>query len=657
MIDGSCNNLRHPTWGSSYTGFRRILQPIYENGFSMPVGWEKGRLYYGYPKPAARLVSTTLISTHDITSDDRITHMVMQWGQFLDHDLDHALPSVSSESWDGLDCKKSCDNAAPCFPMEVPPDDPRISNRRCIDFVRTSAVCGSGMTSILWGEGLTPREQLNQLTSYLDASQVYGYDDELARDLRDLTTDRGLLREGPTFPGHKPLLPYASGQFVDCRRNPLESSINCFVAGDIRANEQVGLLAMHTIWLREHNRVARALHEMNPHWNGEKLYQEARRIVGAEMQHITHQHWLPRIFEHSDILNRYLPQYRGYDPNVDASISNVFATAALRFGHSLIQPRLERLDASFQSISQGPLDLRNAFFAPWRLVEEGGVDPLIRGMFATAAKLKLPEQNLNVELTEQLFRTAHAVALDLAAMNIQRGRDHGLPGYLEWRKFCNMSHVETFEHLANEISSGRVRQKLRELYGHPGNIDVWVGGILEDQLPGAKVGPLFACLLLEQFRRTRDGDRFWYENPGVFRAEQLAQIKETSLARILCDNGDNITRVQPNVFLLPEGSNGYVSCDSIPYVDLSVWSDCCENCEDHENTISRVRREAQKYFAPSHTYSKVTESLNCNEKIEHLQKMLEESDRETKRLRRQADNLLHSIQELKSLLEDIRTQR
>lgn len=621
----------------------------------MPVGWEKGRRYYGYPKPAARLVSTTLISTHAITSDDQISHMVMQWGQFLDHDLDHALPSVSSESWDGIDCKKSCDNAAPCFPMEVPPGDPRINNRRCIDFVRTSAVCGSGATSILWG-GLMPREQLNQLTSYLDASQVYGYDDELARDLRDFTTDRGLLREGPTLPGHKPLLPYASDQFVDCRRNPLESSINCFVAGDIRANEQVGLLAMHTLWLREHNRIARALREMNPHWNGEKLYQEARRIVGAEMQHITYRHWLPRIFGPMLGEDSMLGPYRGYDSNVDASVSNVFATAALRFGHSLIQPRLERLNASFQPIPQGPLNLRDAFFAPWRLVEEGGVDPLIRGMYATAAKLKLPEQNLNVELTEQLFRTAHAVALDLAAMNIQRARDHGLPGYVEWRDYCNMSRVETFEHLTNDISSARVRQKLRELYGHPSNIDVWVGGILEDQLPGMKVGPLFKCLLLEQFQRTRNGDRFWYENPSVFRTEQLAQIQQVSLARILCDNGDNITRVQPNVFLLPEGRNDFINCDEIPYVDLNAWSDCCENCEDRDNTISRVRREAEKYFAPSHNYVKDTDSLSHEEKVEYLQRMFDESNREAKHLQQQSDNLLRRVKELESFLKDIRTQ-
>ncbi|XP_076623399.1 peroxidasin [Colletes latitarsis] len=651
-IDGSCNNLRHPTWGSSYTGFHRVLQPIYENGFSTPVGWEKGRRYYGYPKPAARLISTTLVTTHNITPDERITHMVMQWGQFLDHDLDHSLPSVSRESWDGIDCKKSCDNAAPCFPMEVPPGDPRISNRRCIDFIRTSAVCGSGMTSVLWGS-FTPREQLNQLTSYLDASQVYGYDDDLARDLRDLTTDQGLLREGPTIPGHKALLPYASGQFVDCRRNPLESSINCFVAGDIRANEQVGLLAMHTIWLREHNRVARQLREMNPHWNGEKLYQEARKIVGAEMQHITYQHWIPRVFDGT--AEQLLGSYRDYDSNLDASVSNVFATAALRFGHTLIQPQLERLNEFFQSIPQGPLLLRDAFFAPWRLVEEGGVDPLMRGMFATAAKLKLPEENLNSELTEQLFRTAHAVALDLAAMNIQRGRDHALPGYLEWRRFCNMSRVETFEDLAGDIRSARVRQKLRELYGHPGNMDVWVGGVLEDQLPNAKVGPLFKCLLLEQFKRTRNGDRFWYESPTVFKPEQLAQIKQTSLARVLCDNGDNINRIQPNVFLLPEGENRYVNCDEIPHVDLRIWSDCCDGCEDNSNTISRFRRSAAKYMPQQHNLANNLVPRDRNDRIEYLERTVEEVELESKRVSVLAESLSRKVKELKLFLEEAKT--
>ncbi|KPI96140.1 Peroxidasin [Papilio xuthus] len=609
-IDGSCNNLAHPTWGSSLTGFRRILYPVYENGFSQPVGWNKNIKYNGYKLPSSRLVSTTIITTKKITEDVQITHMVMQWGQWLDHDLDHSLPSVSSQTWDGVDCKKTCDYAAPCFPIDVPEGDPRITNRRCIDFIRTSSVCGSGMTSVLFGK-LQPREQINQLTSYIDASQVYGFEKAVADDLRDYSNDTGLLRVGATFPGKKPLLPTIGLNSMDCKRNLEESNRNCFVAGDVRANEQIGLAAMHTIWMREHNRVATQLKTVNPFWDGDKVYQEARKVVGSEIQHITYQHWLPLILGPEGY--KQIGEYKGYDPKINPSVSNVFATAALRFGHSLINPILHRYDENFEPIPQGHLLLRNAFFSPWRLVDEGGVDPLLRGMFTTPAKLKTPTQNLNSELTEQLFHTAHAVALDLAAINIHRGRDHALPPYTKWRDFCNMSEVNDFDDLAGEISSKNVRDKLKELYGSVHNIDVWVGGILEDQVEGGKIGPLFSCILIEQFKRLRDGDRFWYENPTTFKKEQLAQIKETSLARILCDNGDNIDTIGENVFLLPEVQDGLMSCDDIPSIDLRYWADCDSCGDDDEVKKSRFRRDAP----PDHEI--YTHLDDYEDRVKHLE--------------------------------------
>uniref|UniRef100_A0AAG5DEK2 Cell adhesion molecule-related/down-regulated by oncogenes n=1 Tax=Anopheles atroparvus TaxID=41427 RepID=A0AAG5DEK2_ANOAO len=569
-LDGTCNNPEHPTWGSSLTGFQRLLPPTYENGFNSPVGWNRSAQYYGHPKPSARLISTSLISTTTVTPDDRITHMVMQWGQFLDHDLDHAIPSVTSESWDGVDCKKTCEYAAPCYPIDVPADDPRIHNRRCIDFVRSSAVCGSGMTSIFFGS-VQPREQINQLTSFIDASQVYGYTELFARELRNLTTDGGLLRDGAHFPGQKPLLPFsAPTDGMDCRRDLDESQINCFTAGDIRVNEQLGLTAMHVVWMREHNRLAEALHRVNPRWDGDRLYYEARKIVGATMQHITYTHWLPLVIGEHGMAQ--LGPYRGYDATVNPGIYNEFATAAFRFGHSLINPVLHRLNESYQPVAQGHLPLHKAFFAPWRLMYEGGVDPLLRGLYSVAAKLKKPDQNLNTDLTERLFEVAHAVALDLAAINIQRARDHAIPGYNDYRRLCGLKVATDFEDLRAEISDPAVRQKLRELFGHPGNVDLWVGGILEDQLPGAKVGPLFSCILVRQFRALRDGDRFWYEN-DVFRAEQLAQIKRSSLARVICDNGDNITTVTENVFVLPGRQGGYRRCDEIARLNLDHWAD------------------------------------------------------------------------------------
>ncbi|XP_032290596.1 peroxidasin [Drosophila virilis] len=649
-IEGTCNNLMHPTWGASLTAFRRLAPPIYENGFSMPVGWTKGLMYAGHPKPSARLVSTSLVATKDITPDARITHMVMQWGQFLDHDLDHAIPSVSSESWDGVDCKKTCEFAPPCYPIEVPPNDPRVKNRRCIDVVRSSAICGSGMTSLFF-DSVQHREQINQLTSYIDASQMYGYNTAFAQELRNLSSDEGLLRVGVHFPNQKDMLPFAAPQDgMDCRRNLDENQMNCFVSGDIRVNEQVGLLAMHTVWMREHNRIAIKLREINPHWDGDTLYQEARKIVGAQMQHITYKQWLPLIIGESGMAQ--LGEYRGYDPQVNPSIANEFATAALRFGHTIINPVLHRLNSSFQPIPQGHLQLHKAFFAPWRLAYEGGVDPLMRGMLAVPAKLKKPDQNLNTELTEKLFQTAHAVALDLAAINIQRGRDHGIPGYNVYRKFCNLTVAADFEDLAGEITNADIRQKLRELYGHPDNIDVWLGGILEDQVEGGKVGPLFQCLLVEQFRRLRDGDRFYYENPGVFLPEQLVQIKQANLGRVLCDVGDNFDQVTENVFILAKHQGGYKPCEDIPGINLYLWQEC-GNCnslpplfesfvpQTYTKRSQRRKRDAEQEVPTAESYDSPLEALYevNEERVSGLEDLIGSFQKELKKLHKKLRKL------------------
>lgn len=116
------------------------------------------------------------------------------------------------------------------------------------------------------------------------------------------------------------------------------------------------------------------------------------------------------------------------------------------------------------------------------------------------------------------------------------------------------------------------------MYGSTLNIDLFPALMVEDLVPGSRLGPTLMCLLSTQFKRLRDGDRLWYENPGVFSPAQLTQIKQTSLARILCDNADNITRVQSDVFRVAEFPHGYGSCDEIPRVDLRVWQDCCEDC-------------------------------------------------------------------------------
>ncbi|VDK78047.1 unnamed protein product [Litomosoides sigmodontis] len=99
-------------------------------------------------------------------------------------------------------------------------------------------------------------------------------------------------------------------------------------------------------------------------------------------------------------------------------------------------------------------------------------------------------------------------------MNIQRGRDHALPGYVEFRKWCNLSPVENWDDL-KKIMPHEIINKLKHLYGHPGNIDLFVGGVAEKRYDDALVGPTFSCIIGEQFRRIRDGDRFCVQHTGV----------------------------------------------------------------------------------------------------------------------------------------------
>ncbi|XP_062584185.1 peroxidasin-like isoform X2 [Saccostrea cucullata] len=600
-MDGLCNNLHNPTWGASVIALQRMLPPIYENGFNTPVGWNPSKLYNNYHLPSPRLVSSFLMSTDHVTMDEHSTHMLMQWGQFLDHDMSLTPQSVSNARFsDGRYCNETCENQYPCFPITVPRSDTRIQHASCLGFSRSSAICNSGSTSVFY-KTFTPRQQLNAITAFIDASAVYGSSDFEAQRLREFTNGRGLLRLGVLTRNNKRLLPFDTGNFLhhfDCQIEPSKRHVPCFRAGDNRVNEHLALTAMHTLWTRHHNYVATELLAVNPHWDGNILYHESRKILGAMMQHISFKFWLPQVIGEAGMGK--LGSYKGYDPSVDPSISNEFATAAFRFGHSLVQPIMFRLNESFSPIQEGNLPLHKAFFSPYKILEEGGIDPLLRGLFGVASKKRMPEEVMNKELTEKLFSLANAVGQDLASLNIQRGRDHGLPFYNDYREICGMKRVTSFDDLANEMPQRNVRNKLQALYGHPDNIDLFVGGMAEKPVDGGKVGPTFLCIIVDQFKRTRDGDRFWYENPGVFESNQLSELQQVTLAQVICQSSDNIQRVQRDVFIKAESDADYLNCSKIPKLNLKVWSDCCTNCEksgNFQSLTNHFRRAQNSQFS------------------------------------------------------------
>nr|XP_026649406.1 thyroid peroxidase isoform X3 [Zonotrichia albicollis] len=516
LITGACNNREHPRWGASNTALARWLPAAYEDGLSQPRGWDPSVRYNGFPLPSVREVTRKIIHAPNeaVTEDSLYSDIIMVWGQYIDHDIAFTPQSTSRTTFlSGMECQMTCEKQNPCFPIKVTTNDTLSAGMDCLPFYRSSPACGTGDHAVLFGNisVLNTRQQINGLTSFLDASTVYGSTPAVENKLRNLTSKEGLLRVNlKYYDNHREYLPFTDQIPSPCAQDPSTGGgerVECFLAGDGRSSEVTSLAAMHTLWLREHNRLARALKRINGHWSAETVYQETRKIVGALHQIITLRDYIPKIIG-PDAFNLYIGLYTGYDPTVNPTVSNVFSTAAFRFGHATIQPIVRRLNAQYLDDPELPnLHLHQVFFSPWRLIKEGGLDPLLRGLLAHPAKLQVQDQLLNEELTEKLFVLSNNGSLDLSSLNLQRGRDHGLPGYNEWREFCGLPKLETHTDLDTVITDPNVTEKIMELYRNPNNIDVWLGGLMEDFLPGARTGPLFACIIGKQMKALRDGDR------------------------------------------------------------------------------------------------------------------------------------------------------
>ena len=575
--DGTCNNLVNVTDGASETEFRRIAPPHYEDGISSPLGTTQFLSYpnqkvntkqvatlgpYGPPHPSPRLISLNIVEDRD-DYESRLAYILMQWGQFVDHDMDLAPePDIECEG---------CDLTAVCHNIRIPNDDPTFGmgtyrNGNCLPFRRSVASCMNNRPG-----SFEPRQQINTLTSFIDGSGVYGSTVQVQNMLR-LFRD-GLLRTGPPPPsGQKDILPTIQDLLADGVKNaenivqcPTPNTKDCFACGDERCNEQTALTVMHTIWMREHNRLAAELQLLNPHWTDERLFQEARAVVGAEIQRITYSEYLPVILGRT-VFDKVIKKYNRYNPVVDPSVPNSFATAAYRFGHSLVQPYFARLDANYSSLPIGPLYLTDAFFNPPSFQASGGTDPILRGLVSTMPRSV--NEGLTYQLTNQLFEMSskNGSGMDLASLNINRARDHGIPSYATFKRLCH----STFPNLGNANMENELTYiRLVETYGSLKPVDLWVGGLAEERLEGSLLGPTFACLLGLTFANVRDGDRFYFESKsGSLTSEQRSAIRQTSLSRVLCDNGDNITTIQPKAFLVRQERT---QCGNISSLDLEPW--------------------------------------------------------------------------------------
>jgi len=214
---------------------------------------------------------------------------------------------------------------------------------------------------------------------------------------------------------------------------------------------------------------------------------------------------------------------------------------------------------------------------PYDLYKPGWADGYLMGLINQVAQAY--DDSVTQEVTNHLFQEpGKKWGMDLAAINMQRGREQGIPGYGRWREWCGEHTIHGWEDLLGIMPNKSVKN-YASIYATPEDIDLWTAGITEKPLPGAMVGPTFACIIGRQFRNLRYGDRFWYENggwPSSFTLEQLAEIRRAKLSRILCDNSDELESVQVYAMVLPDHEiNPRVPCKSgvLPRIDLTKWKD------------------------------------------------------------------------------------
>lgn len=528
----------------------------------------------GGPLPSPRLVSFVL--HHDVSERDiHVTFLLVAFGQILDHDMTLAMPTQDEFGLDIECCRHPESQRHPnCIPIALPRDDPffKFFKRTCMDFVRV-------LPGLKPGCPLGPRSQTNTISSFIDANFIYGSSQEVASRLRE--HKQGRLKTSPLYRdiGLKDLLPMKT---IDpdhgCERKGRPRNLYCFDAGDERVNEQLALTVMHTIWMREHNRVVSALAAIHVSWDDETLYQEARRIVVSEVQHIVFNEWLPVVLGRK-IMNRYgldlaeEGHYAGYDPKVNGGIRLAFQAAAMRFGHSVLPDVTERYNKHheklgkfvkptfescnipqlihcFPSLRTEAIRLSQLLRQPYELYKPGILDTFVLGLINQEANRMDPE--ITTEVTNHLFeRPGEHFGMDLAAMNLQRGRETGLPGYNAFREYCGLSKAVTFTDLAGSFDN-RTIHRFASLYRSVDDIELWSAGVSEFPAPGALLGPVFSCIIAEQFANVRKGDRFWYENagwPGSLSVVQLNEVRKAKMARILCDNTDDLATIQLFPFL------------------------------------------------------------------------------------------------------------
>ena len=467
------------------------------------VGTAEERINPGEPRVystvSPRVISNAVCDEKTVVNDPRgFNFMGIIFGQLIDHDV-----VLSGDGGEG---------AGDSWPIEVPEDDPVYSSVGLeeLSFTRVG------------------RNAINRITPHVDGSLVYGSSKERLELLRQtgtafLRTDQYRL---PPVVGETEL-------FVDG-----ENKANMYFCGDGRCSEQVFLTSLHSVWLREHNHQARRLSEISD--DSEVVFEKARQIVIAEIQHVTYGEWLSALIGESRNCNAWAQGEFADDG--DKQISVAFAAALYRL-HSLIA------NQTAEALEQyGVKGLASAFFTPEALrIAKGNLAPFVRSMYTTLARKNDPL--MVPDLRNFLFAGQPGrgpLGHDLAALNIQRGRDQGVPTYGPLRRALGLSDKLTFDEVTDDP---KLAEALASVYESPEECDAWVCASAEPLAPGSSLGETQTFVVREEFCTLHNTDLYFWERAHHLSEEDKAYVRGRRFSDILCDNTGVCDVSRDNAFL------------------------------------------------------------------------------------------------------------
>ena len=420
------------------------------------------------------------------TNDPVLSAWLYVFGQFVDHDLDleETLPTSAAIN------------------VVVAPGDPTFPGGFVIAMNRATRNAGTNTI-------------VNTTAGYLDLSQIYGSTAAVAASLQNAD---GTLTNS------------MNGLYL-----PVVN--NAFVTGDPRVMENPELTALSTLFMREHNFWVHTLTAQHPTWTGSQFYNMAKAITTAEYQNVIYTEYLPHL------IGPVITPYAGYNSTINPQVTQEFAGAAFRMGHSQISDTQEGLSNTGSVVFTEPL--AQAFFNTPAIDESDGVESILRSLGADYAQAT----DVYTVPTLRNMLVANLVGgdvdeIDLIAIDIQRERDIGLGTLNQTRAALGMQPYASFAQLTADAV---LQQNLQAVYGSIDGVDVFMGGLAEAHAPGAAVGPTFQAIISDQFRRLRDGDRFFWQNEG-FDLQTAATIASTTLADMVMRN-TGTTNLQPDVFV------------------------------------------------------------------------------------------------------------